>query len=323
MKSTAPIGGAENSPQSVKRVALVGIGGIARKVYLPLLSGHPRAEIVGVVSRSESSVREAAARYRIPNASTELGDLLRWEPDAVFVHSATAAHYEIVTKCLEAGLPVYADKPLSTDPGESAAMAAKAEKKGLLLAAGFNRRFAPLYVEAKAWIEEAGGFAQVHAAKHRTSPQNASARDTVYDDLIHMLDLLLWLSGGDSRLLSNTLDTDRERRMLGAFGALRLGGAAGSYAMTRSAGRDSERLELHGSGRTAVVDDLERAVFTAAGGRPEERGFGGWDTVLKRRGFEGVVEHFLDCLDDPQRCTVRADLVLGSHELAERAARSF
>ena len=75
--------------------------------------------------------------------------------------------------------------------------------------------------------------------------------------------------------------------------------------------------------RTAVVDDLERAVFTQNGGRPEERSFGSWDTVLKRRGFEGVVEHFLDCMDDPRRCTVRAGLVLGSHELAERAARSF
>lgn len=304
-----------------KRVALVGIGGIAEKVYLPLLAGHKDAEIVGLVSRTEDRVRAAAARYRIPNASTELDDVLRWEPDAVFVHSATDSHYPIVMRCLEAGLPVYVDKPLSTDLAESRAMASLAERKGLLLGVGFNRRFAPLYVEAKAWLEEAGGFVQAQAVKHRTAAQPRSARDTVYDDLIHMLDLLLWLGGEQGGLLTGGVETDGQGRMRHAFGSLPLAGGLGSYGMVRSAGRDFERLELHGSGRSAVVEDLERATWTDSGGYPQERGFGSWDTVLKRRGFEGVVQHVLDTLHEPQRCAVRADALLGSHELAERAAR--
>ncbi len=306
-----------------KRVALVGIGGIAEKVYLPLLAGHADAEIAGIVSRSEARIRKAAELYRIPNASTKIGDLTKWDLDAVFVHSATESHSDIVLYCLEAGLPVYVDKPLSTWLAESRAMAASAEQQGLLLAVGFNRRFAPLYVQAKTWIEAAGGFTQIHAAKHRTSLHNRPARDTVYDDLIHMLDLLLWLGESGGEMISNVLDTDAEGRMLQAFGTLRLGGGIGSYGMARSAGRDFERLELHGAGRTAVVEDLERGLFAEAGGRPEERGFGSWDTVWRRRGFEGVVQHFLDTLDTPELCEVRADRVLGSHELAERAAKTF
>lgn len=306
-----------------KRVVLVGIGGIAEKVYLPLLTGRPDAEIVGLVSRTEKRVRETASLHRIPNFSTELNDIMRWEPDAVFVHSATQSHCEIVMKCLDMGLPVYVDKPLSTDPAESRAMASKAEQKGLLLGVGFNRRFAPLYVGAKDWIKEAGGFVQAQAFKHRVSIHERPARDTVYDDLIHMLDLLLWLGNGESGPLSGGVEMDNQGRMLQAFGSLRLGIGLGSYGMVRCAGRDSERLELHGSGRTAVVEDLERAVLTEVGGPPQETGFGSWDTVLKRRGFEGVVQHFLDTLDKPERCTIRADRVLDSHALAERAARSF
>ncbi|GGN95645.1 Gfo/Idh/MocA family protein [Saccharibacillus kuerlensis] len=318
---TTESGTGRESAKRRKKVALIGIGGIAEKVYLPLLAGHPDAEIVGIVSRTESRVRAAASLHRIPNFSTELDDLLRWEPDAVFVHSATDSHYAIVMRCLEAGLPVYVDKPLSTDPAESRAMASKAEEKGLLLSVGFNRRFAPLYVGAKTWIEEAGGFAQMQAVKHRTRMQHRSARETVYDDLIHMLDLLLWLGKGDIRSLSGGIEADEQGRMRQAFGSLRLGGGIGSYSMVRSAGRDFERLELHGSGRSAVVEDLERALWTEDGGRPQESGFGSWDTVLKRRGFEGVVQHVLDTLDEPERCTVRADRVLDSHELAERASR--
>lgn len=306
-----------------KRVALVGIGSIAEKVYLPLLAGHADAEIAGIVSRSEARIRAAAELYRIPKASTNIGDLADWDLDAVFVHSATESHADIVLRCLEAGLPVYVDKPLSTQLAESRAMAAAAEKKGLLLAVGFNRRFAPMYMQVRTWIEAAGGFAQIHAAKHRTSLHNRPARETVYDDLIHMLDLLLWLGEGEGQMMSNVLDTDAEGRMLQAFGTLRLGGGIGSYGMARSAGLDFERLELHGSGRTAVVTDLERGLFAEAGGRTEERGFGSWDTVFRRRGFEGVVQHFLDTLDAPELCEIRADRVLGSHELAERAAKAF
>ncbi|WP_172194764.1 Gfo/Idh/MocA family protein [Saccharibacillus qingshengii] len=319
MKNTAHPAAAKKAKRRT-RIALVGIGGIAEKVYLPLLAGHPEAEVVGLVSRTEERVREASLRYRIEQASTDLDDLLRWQPDAVFVHTSTDSHYAIVMKCLEAGLPVYVDKPLSTDPAECRAMAAKAEQQGILLGVGFNRRYAPLYTQARAWIEASGGFAQVHAAKHRTSLQNRSARETVYDDLIHMLDLLLWLGGAESGSLSGSLDTDTQGRMLQAFGSMRLGKGIGSYGMVRSAGRDLERLELHGNGRTAVVEDLERAVFTEAGGSPQEQGFGSWDTVLKRRGFEDVVQHFLDTLHTPGECRIRADLVLGSHELAERAA---
>ncbi len=306
-----------------KRVALVGIGGIAEKVYLPLLTGHRDAEIVGIVSRNEARIQAAADRYRIPHASTHIEELTKWDLDAVFVHSATESHYEIVMKGLEAGLHVYVDKPLSTEMNESRAMAAKAEEKGLLLAVGFNRRFAPLYMQAKSWIAEAGGLVQAHAAKLRTGLHQRPARDTVYDDLIHMLDLLHWLGDGDSRISSNELDTDPQGRMLQAFGTLRLGGGLGSYGMVRSAGRDYECLELHGSGRTAIVEDLERAFFAELGGRPQEQGYGSWDTVLRRRGFEGVVQHVLDTLDQPEQCTVRADRVLDSHELAERAAKSF
>ncbi|OWA37899.1 dehydrogenase [Saccharibacillus sp. O16] len=306
-----------------KRVALVGIGGIAEKVYLPLLTGHPDAEIVGIISRSESKIWTTAQQYRIPHTSTDLNDLANWELDAVFIHSATDVHYQMVMDVLQMGLPVYVDKPLSTSFDESREMAARAEENGLLLAVGFNRRFAPLYMQAKSWITEAGGLVQAHAMKHRTHLHHRPARETVYDDLIHMLDLLYWLGDGDGRIRSAELDTDEQGRMLQAFGTLRLGSGIGSYGMVRSAGRDLERLELHGSGRTAIVEDLERASWVQAGDWPQEQVYGSWDNILYRRGFTGAVQHFLDTLDQPQQCAIRAGRVLASHEWAEQAAKSL
>ncbi|WP_046214918.1 Gfo/Idh/MocA family protein [Paenibacillus wulumuqiensis] len=302
-----------------QRVGLVGIGGIAQKVYLPLLSAHPGVELVGVVSRSEATVYQMIETYRLAQGSTQLDDIAGWDVDAVFVHSPTPTHYDIVTRCLQLGLPVYVDKPLSYHMEESRRMAAMAEERGLLLAVGFNRRFAPFYQKAKTWLAEAGGFDWCEAAKHRTGMQRSSARETVYDDLIHMLDLLLWLGGNDYELLSRQLRQHGNGAMLHASGMLSLGRERyASYSMARSAGTDLEKLSLHGSGRSAEVVNMESLCLYEKDQLPQYESFGSWDTILQRRGFAGVVDHFLNHLQTPEECSIRADRVLSTHLLAEQ-----
>lgn len=302
-----------------KRVAMVGIGDIARKVYLPLLSRHDQAEVVGVLSHSTSTVQRAVQAYRLQKGTTELDELLSWDLDAVFVHSPTPTHYEIVTRCLEHGVSVYVDKPLSYDLEESRRMAALAENKGLLLGVGFNRRYAPMYMAAKSWLQRAGGISQCSAVKHRTKQQQAVSRETVHDDLIHMLDLLLWLCGGEYELLHSSIKADSEGRLLQSSGMLDWKhGATGLYSMVRDAGADLEKLELHGCGRSVEVTDMERATLYEQGSLPRTQNFGSWDTVLERRGFSGVVNHFLNTINTPELCGISASAVLPSHELAAR-----
>ncbi|MDR0269245.1 Gfo/Idh/MocA family oxidoreductase [Paenibacillus sp.] len=304
-----------------RRVAMIGIGDIAHKVYLPLLAHHEHAEVTGVMSRSEETVRRTVERFRFQHGTTDVNELLSWGTEAVFVHSPTATHYEIVKACLQNGLSVYVDKPLSSDLSECRELAALAESKGLLLAVGFNRRFAPMYPEAKAWMEEAGGFDQAAACKHRTSQQSSSSRETVFDDLIHMLDLLQWLGGDSWKPVQQQLEKNKEGRMLQASGVIDFGNSRyANYGMVRQSGTDLEKLELHGGGRSVEVANLEQAVLYEKGKPPVTKTFGSWDTILERRGFAGAVNHFLECIPDPERCTIRADLVMGSHELAARIA---
>ncbi|OZB91924.1 dehydrogenase [Paenibacillus sp. XY044] len=304
-----------------RRIALAGLGDIAHKVYLPLLAHHEKVEVAGVMSRSEATVQRVTQTYRFPRGTTDLEKLLSWDLDAVFVHSPTETHYDVVRACLEHGVSVYVDKPLTTDLAKSRELASLASSKGLLLAVGFNRRFAPLYMRAKAWVEETGGFVQAAASKHRTTQQKGSSSDTIYDDLIHMLDLLLWLGGTDYDLLHHHLKGDEQGRLLHTSGELGLGGdRTARYSMIRQAGADLEKLELHGSGRSAEIVNLEHAVLCERGEPPETSGFGSWDTILQRRGFSGAVDHFLEHLSSPEDCTIRAERVMTSHELASSLA---
>jgi virulence factor len=300
------------------RIGIIGLGDIAQKVYLPILSRHDQVDIVGLLSRSEATVQRFGEMYRIDNTYTDLVALLKQDPQAVFVHTPTETHGEIVKQCLLHGIDVYVDKPLSYEISESAELADLAGKHNRLLAVGFNRRFAPRYVEAKAWLQEAGGFNSCVAQKHRTKLQTHSAKMTLYDDLIHMLDLLVWLNDGQFTLEGYRQKTEIQGRLLHASGSLRLGEANGFFSMDRNAGQDLEKLELHGSGRSIEVVNMEKAVFFDAKHGERVRNFGSWDDILYRRGFVGVVDHFLLSLDNPSQCQIRADQVMPSHQLVEQ-----
>lgn len=304
-----------------RRIGVIGLGDIAQKVYLPLLSVHRQVEVIGVGSRTMSTARTIAGQYRIEGAYDTVDALLAESPEAVFVHSPTETHYDIVMACLKQGVHVYVDKPLSYDYAQSEAMARFAQERGLLLAVGFNRRFAPLYNQAKSWAEQAGGFELCSAVKHRTKLQQHSAKHTLYDDLIHMLDMLLWLGGDQYTDLQYIQRANDEGRLMMAAGSLVFAGPgtpAGQFGMARTAGADMEKLELHGFGRSVEVTNMESAVFMERGALPQQGAFGSWDTIVRRRGFAGAVEHFLDSLSDHSRCEIRADRVLPVHELVER-----
>ncbi|PYI53042.1 Gfo/Idh/MocA family protein [Paenibacillus flagellatus] len=301
-----------------KRIGMIGLGDIAAKAYLPVLAHHPRAELTAIMSRSEATVERIGDAFRVARRHTELSGLLGEELDAVFVHSPTETHAAIVTACLDRGVHVYVDKPLSYRLDESERMTETAARRGKLLAVGFNRRFAPLYVEAKRWLDEAGGFDLCIAQKHRTKRQSLSAKETLYDDFIHMADLLLWLGASPGEVTSWAAERDGEGRLLHASGSLRFGSAVSFVSMNRRAGGDLERLELHGGGRSAEIVNLESAVLRDPQGGERSSRFGSWETVPHRRGFAGIVDHFLDSLDEPDRCEVAAERVIATHRLVER-----
>lgn len=324
-----------------KRIGLIGLGDIAQKVYLPLLAADEQIEIVGVASRTAATVDRIANQYRINGRFQSLDALLQSKPDAVFVHSPTETHYDVVMDCLKKGIAVYVDKPLSYKLHESEDMAQLAREQGILLAVGFNRRFAPMYVKAKSWLEEAGGFELCVVHKHRVKLQAHNAKHTLYDDLIHMLDLLLWLGGDQYEVGSYLERVDEEGKLLVGAGSLLFtdeyaaqqsdGPTAiqtspckdqiGQFSMVRRAGADMEKLELHGAYRSAEVLNMESAILSQRSHDPQAAGFGSWDTILHRRGFAGAVQHFLSSLEQPEVCTIRADQVLPVHRLVEQLAK--
>ena len=96
------------------KIGVIGLGDIAQKAYLPVLTAQPGLEL-HLHTRTPATLDEVGDAYRLPHRHTTLDALLDQGLDAAFVHAPTDRHVEIGTRLVEAGVPLYVDKPLAYD----------------------------------------------------------------------------------------------------------------------------------------------------------------------------------------------------------------
>ncbi|HHY46649.1 MAG TPA: Gfo/Idh/MocA family oxidoreductase, partial [Firmicutes bacterium] len=139
------------------RVGIVGAGRFADKAIFPALRQIDGIQVAAVYSRSEDRAREIAANY---NVALSFTDIRRFCSDArldcALVLTPPQAHFWAVKNLLEAGVDVFCEKPLSPSLSEIEEMVELADGNKRVFMAGFNRRFAPMFVSAKEAFGEAG-----------------------------------------------------------------------------------------------------------------------------------------------------------------------
>jgi virulence factor len=277
------------------RVAVIGLGDIASKAYLPLLAGWEGIELLPF-SRRPETVARIRERYRLPHAGgTEWDELMAARPAAAFVLSPSGTHFEIAGRLLAAGVDVYLEKPATLRSVDTAALAEQAEAAGRVLMVGFNRRYAPLHVRAR----ELWGGRRIELctfSKHRASAVHPDLFSNYIDDTIHIIDLLRFFAG-DARAVRTSAEV-RDGRLVGALSLLGLAaGGHGMVATSLDAGGWSESYALHGEGASLEIDAFSSLRLTSDGREQViSTGAGGWGSTLEARGFPQQIAHFLDCV---------------------------
>ncbi|MFR9725120.1 Gfo/Idh/MocA family protein [Streptomyces sp. MS19] len=294
------------------RVGVIGLGDIAQKAYLPVLTTQPGVE-PHLYTRTPATLERVAGAYRVPDAHrhADLDALLAARPDAAFVHAPTAAHPEIVTRLLTAGIPTFVDKPLAFRLDDAKRLADLAEAREISLTVGFNRRHAPAYAHCLDHPRDL-----IILQKHRRGlPEDP--RRMVFDDFIHVADTLRFLVPGP---VEDTHITTRVRDGLLHHVVLQLSGdgftAVG--AMNRLSGSAEEILEVSGQDAKREVRDL--AAIVDHKGQPSVRRRGDWVSVARQRGIEQVAVGFLDAVRAGRTLDARDALL--THELCERIVRA-
>lgn len=194
------------------RWGMVGHGRISGR-FLAAVGSLDGAEIVAVAGRDATRV-EAYARDRgIAGHHTTVGEMLEAGGiDAVYVCTPHPSHREAARACLEAGVPVLVEKPMTPRKVDTADLITTARTSGTFLMEAMWTRFLPIYEVVGSWIEEGRigeirhlsasfGFARPFDAGDRVfSPDLAGG--SVLDVGIYPLALAQWLYGSAPDVLS-------------------------------------------------------------------------------------------------------------------------
>jgi virulence factor len=297
------------------KLAIIGLGDIAKKAYLPVLSEKEGIELV-LCTRNEDTLNTLAKKYRIEEKVTSVDELLKKEIDAAFISTATEAHFEIAEKLLENGVHVYIDKPISMNIQETERIVNLAKEKNKIAMVGFNRRFIPRVNELK----DHGKASMILMQKNRfASPDHV--RRFVVEDFIHVVDTLRFLM--DTDVHDVKVECLKDGEVLHHLIIQLIGdGCTAIGIMNRNGGVTEETIEYHTGQHKYVVNSLVETTHYHNKDISITK-FGDWEPTLYKRGFYQLVDHFIECVEQNKTPDPSIDDSFTTHEICEKIVKSI
>ena len=183
------------------RVGIAGLGEFG-ELYCTILSQIPYVRVTRVCSRTPSRAEEIAAKYRVPEISTDYTEFARSEDiDIACVVTLGRDHRAVVIPALETGKHVLVEKPIADTAEDAQAMAEAAAKSTGKFMVAHICRFMPPYLQAKEQIETGriGRISTIQAYRNNHYGTLAPGRkkSPMRETAIHDIDLALWYTGSD------------------------------------------------------------------------------------------------------------------------------
>lgn len=195
------------------RVGVIGVGHLGQH-HARLYAGLPGSTLVGVTDHHRGRAQAIADKHGTRFYS-DMAALLS-DVEAVSVAVPTSAHYAVAKRCLDAGVHVLVEKPITVTLAEATELIDTAHRRGCILQVGHIERFNPAIRAVRSDIH-APGFIECH----RLSPygERGTDVDVVLDLMIHDLDMVLSFKPGAVEevraagvpVLSSTIDIANAR----------------------------------------------------------------------------------------------------------------
>jgi predicted dehydrogenase len=302
-------------PQPLK-VALAGAGMISWYHLVGWRNLGERVRLVAVCDPDTGRAEKRAQEFSIPNVYRDADAMFAAESiDALDVISPRQTHAGWVEAAAVRGIDVLCQKPMTPTLAESEALVRRVTGKSRLMAHE-NWRFRPWYRELRRWIA-AGELGELVLARMATMtsgllPDASGLRPllvrepyTQFEErlmiaevLIHHLDVMRYLCGELRVVAARGARTvpDVVGETVAAIFLETAAGApvevTGTMAAAGYPARPPDRLEIVGSKASATFADSELHLH---GAKPRsqrydsERGY--------QASFDGVIAHFVDCLE--------------------------
>ena len=181
------------------RLGLAGTGRIGT-AHAETVKGFDEVESVVVADVDTARAQAAAAKLGI-EAAADLDALFGAGLDGLIVTAATDAHPELIIKAVDAGIPVFCEKPVAADIPGTLAVIDRIEGSDVPVQIGFQRRFDAGYSAARAAVAsgELGWLHTLRATTFDPAPPPAEyvahSGGLFRDCGVHDFDIIRWVSG--------------------------------------------------------------------------------------------------------------------------------
>jgi myo-inositol 2-dehydrogenase / D-chiro-inositol 1-dehydrogenase len=201
-------------------LAVIGCGTVGR-IRAMLAREYPGIDWLGLCDIDEPTLKALAEDTGADFATTDLGELLgRPEVGAIIVATDEREHVDPILRSVRVGVPLFIEKPLATDPVDSARVLAAIEDAGVDTVVGYTQRFRRRFQTVKQRLRDGqiGDVTTVvtRAFMNRMVPE-ATLRK-VADPVgltpmvvsgTHSLDMCMWLLDGRRPVEVYARSTDR------------------------------------------------------------------------------------------------------------------
>jgi predicted dehydrogenase len=173
------------------RTAVIGVGHFGR-YHAEKYARSPLASLVAIVDRDVARAREVAERLRAE--AVEDFRTLFGRVDAVSIAVPTSAHFAVAKACLEHGIHVLIEKPITETLAQADELIALADAKGLILQVGHLQRFFLERIAIDRFVDR-----PLYIESTRIAPFKPRGTDVgvTLDLMIHDIDLILALVKAD------------------------------------------------------------------------------------------------------------------------------
>jgi predicted dehydrogenase len=133
---------------------IIGCGDVTEVKSGPAFQKVDNSELIAVMRRNGEKAADYARRHNVPKWYDDADKLIH-DPDinAIYVATPPDSHAEYAIQAMEAGKPVYVEKPMAMNAAECQQMIDVSKRTGMPLFTAYYRRAQPYFVKLKQLID--------------------------------------------------------------------------------------------------------------------------------------------------------------------------
>lgn len=133
---------------------IIGCGDVTERKSGPAFNKVKDSQLIAVMRRNSAMAEDYAVRHKVPKWYNNATDLINdKDVNAIYVATPPGSHAEYTIKAVEAGKPVYVEKPMAANYSECLRMIDASEKNNIPVYVAYYRRTLPGFLKVKELIQ--------------------------------------------------------------------------------------------------------------------------------------------------------------------------